>query len=284
MKSKYPGIPAQLHPMRPIYMALALFAVTVIVTMVACKKVEEKGPTISVQPGLASMDFNAGASVTFTVRGIAGDNELRRFSISQQQLGGASFSLKDTVVFGQDRSFEFYYTVPSGAPLVTLKFTIVDAVGREASSERTINVLTSLYLVETTGYELFTPFNMSGNNAFNFDSLTFMNLSSNPNAESIHLTESDITDDGVMSRTVGSPSGIKFVRNNAFNYAQASQITASGNFPVASAQAYISNIQVDDILITEYDTVQHRFAVIKFTDVIDGAASGSDRYVFNVKK
>ena len=96
--------------------------------------------------------------------------------------------------------------------IILVQSVLVHANGRDASTQRVINVLSSLYLVETTGYELFSPFNTTGSNIFNFDCLGFMNLSENPASGLVQFTEINSDNDVVITRTLGSLSCIKFFR------------------------------------------------------------------------
>ncbi len=250
----------------------------------SCKTKEEAGPAIFVTPGSLVLNADAGDLIEFSVNAVAGDNELRQVKITQKPDGGVTSTLKDTTLFGGNSEFFYVYTVPEGAPRIILTFTAVDNDGKSVSTLRDLYVNSATYLTETTGYELFSPFHFGSNNAFNLGNLTYLQLDTDPDSTVVDLTEKDETDDGQISRNITSLSGIKFVRNNSFNYAQASASSAAASYVSSVPQQLIINIQVNDILITEVDTILHRYAVIKFTGTFDDPDPNLDRYIFNIKK
>lgn len=250
----------------------------------ACKTKEEEGPAIFVTPDALVLNADANDLIEFTINAVAGDNELKKVQITQKPEGGITSTIKDTTLFGSNAEFFYVYTVPVGAPRILLTFTVIDASGKTLSTLRDLYVNSATYLTETTGYELFSPFHFGSNNAMNLGNLSYLQLDTNPDSTVVDLTEKDETDDGTISRNITSLSGIKFVRNNSYNYAQASATSAASNYVSSVPQQLITNIQVNDILITEYDTVLHKYAVLKFTGVFDDPDPALDRYIFNVKK
>ncbi len=250
----------------------------------SCKTKEEAGPAIFVTPGSLVLSADAGDLLEFTINAVAGDNELRQVKISQKPEDGITSTLKDTTLFGSNSEFFYVYTVPEGASRILLTFTAVDNDGKSVSTLRDLYVNSATYLTETTGYEMFSPFHFGSNNAFNLGNLSYLQLDTDPDSTVVDFTEKDETDDGQISRNITSLSGVKFVRNNSFNYAQASASSAAASFVSSVPQQLITNIQVNDILITEFDTILHRYAVIKLTGTFDDADPNLDRYIFNVKK
>jgi len=255
-----------------------------ILALSSCKTKEDDGPAIAVTPGSLILNADANDLIEFTINAVAGDNELKKVQITQKPEGGITSTLKDTTLFGSTAEFFYVYTVPVGAPRILLTFTVIDATGKSLSTLRDLYVNSGTFLTENTSFELFSPFHFGSNNAMNFGNLSFLQLDTNPDSTVIDLTEKDETNDGMISRNLTSLSGIKFVRNNSFNYAQASVSSAASNFVSSVPQQLITNIQVNDILITEYDTILHKYAVLKFTGVFDDIDPNFDRYIFNVKK
>jgi hypothetical protein len=87
-----------------------------------------------------------------------------------------------------------------------------------------------------------------------------------------------------LNYALTSYSGIKFVRNNSFNYPEATQQSAYNTYSSSTALSIVDNISVNDILITEYDTINHLFAVVKITAITNQTGSSSNKYTFNLKK
>jgi hypothetical protein len=261
-----------------------LSAVLLTVLLWGCKEKEPLPPAIFVSPQPTTLYGDANDIIEFVVSATAGDNALNRIVITQKPLGGITTTLKDTIVSGRESDFYFVYIIPEGETLLLLSFTIYDNEGYSATIARTINVEAAGYLTETTGYELYSPWNFGGNDGFNIASLSSIQLDAGGDSSIVDLTEFDDLDDSTPSNVLSSLSGIKFVRNNAFNYPQATSQSAENTYTSSTPVQLVTNVAVNDILITEYDTIQHKYAVIKITGVMDDAGVALDRYIFNLKK
>lgn len=261
--------------------SLAIFT---ILFVGSCRDKEEQGPILSVDPSELVLTRNAGDLLEFSIVATAGDNELRNLRITQKPENGITSVLKDTTLFGSHADFFHVYTVPSGTNRVLLTFTLYDSDGKSYATIRDLYVNEGSSLSETTGYELYSSNTPGGNNAFRIANLSFMQLATEPDSALVDLVEKDVTNDEMISRTLNSLSGIRFVRNNAFNYAEATATSAANSFSSSSAQQLIPSIAINDILITKYDTVQNKYAVIKITGVFDEVGTSLDRYMFNIKK
>lgn len=250
----------------------------------SCKDKEKAGPAIYIDPSSLVLTSNAGDLLEFTVTAKGGDFNLQQIKILQKPEGGVTSTLLDTIVSGSKTEFFYVYHVPAGSPRILLTFKAIDTDGNEASTLRDLYVESSIYLTETTGHELYSPFHFGSNNAFNIANSTWYQLDTDPDSADVDLLEADALNDGILSLDITSWSGIRFVRNNAFNYAEATGASAMNSYQSSIPQQLITDIQVNDILITEYDTVQHKYAVIKFTGVYDETDQNLDRYTFNLKK
>jgi hypothetical protein len=265
-------------------LSLALLAFTTVVFFFSCKDKEEKGPYMTITPGDLVLMRNAGDLLEFSIKCQAGDNELRNVRITQKPENGVTSTVLDTTLYGQEEDFFFVYTVPANTDRVLLTFTLYDVEGKSFKSLRDLYVNAGSYLAETTGHTLYSVNATGQNNAFQISNLTFHQLEADPDSSVIDIVEKDLTNDGQMSRAWTSLSGIRFVRNNSFNYAEATASTAANSYTSSNAQQLIANIAVNDILITRYDTLQNKYAVIKITGVHDEEGTASDRYTFNIKK
>ncbi len=262
---------------------LALIAATLVFAN-SCREKQEQGPVLSVNPSELVLTRNAGDLLEFAIVGTAGDNELRNIRISQKPENGITSTLLDTTIYGSHTDFFYVYTVPSGTNRVLLTFALYDTDGKSFTTLRDLYINEGEYLTEIAGYDLYSAYSAGNNNAFRISNLTFYQLELDPDSSLIDLVEKDLTDDGTMSLALTSFSGIRFVRHNSFNYAQATATSAEASFTNSSAQQLIPNIAVNDILITKYDTVQNKYAVIKIMGVQDLEGSANDRYIFNIKK
>lgn len=269
---------------KPIAIVSFVSAILITIALNSCKEKEILPPAIFVSPQSTSINADPDDIIEFVVSATAGDNALNRVVITQKPLGGITSTIKDTTVAGREMDFYFVYIVPSGASQYLLTFTIYDSEGYSATIGRTLQVSTAAYLTETTGYELFSTWNFGGNDGFNLSALSSIQLDAGGDSTLVDLTELDSEDNAALSLTLTSFSGIKFVRNNAFNYPQATTQSAEDSYSSSTPVQLVTNVAVNDILIAEYDTVLHKYAVIKITGVMDDTGVALDRYIFNVKK
>jgi hypothetical protein len=125
---------------------------------------------------------------------------------------------------------------------------------------------------------------VSSLNGFDISATEPLNLASLADSSGVDLIEFDLEDDEELSYSFSSYSGIKFIRNNDFNYAEATNQSAMDSYESSTPQSIISNVNVDDIIIAKYDTVNSRYAVIRVVGINDDAGTNADRYEFNLKK
>ncbi len=266
--------------------AVSLFALLLVCTIAitSCRDQEEHGPVLHLTPASLVMTRNAGDLLEFSIQATAGDNALRNLRITQKPENSITTVIKDTALYGKAADFFFVYTVPSGTERVLLTFTLYDTEGKSYATLRDVYIQNGTPLQETTGIELDAFYTPNGVNAFRIQNLELYQLATNPDSTLIDLVEKDLTDDGVMSRTLTSYSGIRFVRNNSFNYAEASNTSAANSYNSSNAQQLISNVAVNDLLIAKYDTINNKYAIIKIMAIYDEEGSVNDRYIFNIKK
>ncbi|MEN9347193.1 MAG: hypothetical protein RLZZ77_704 [Bacteroidota bacterium] len=248
----------------------------------SCKK--DDPPIISVSPSGSQINVDPGDLTEFNVELKAGDFELRNVVITAKPTGGVTSVLLDSTVYGKEAQFFYVYEAPFGTSDVILTFTIYDEEGNKNATARRMMISGTNLLSENSGFELYSKYATSAINAFNIGDLTSLQLGADPDSIHIDLVEYDETDDGELNYALTSYSGIKFVRNNSFNYPEATQQSAYNTYSSSTALSIVDNISVNDILITEYDTINHLFAVVKITAITNQTASSSDKYTFNLKK
>jgi hypothetical protein len=265
-------------------MKYSLFFI-LITSMIAfgCSK-DPVEPVIIVNPGGLIITLDAGNLVEFNVQCFAGDNALQRVEILQKPLGGVTTSVLDSLIGGEQADFFWVYELPLGEDDVALTFNLYDTDGRRGQTLRRVVSIGNSLLEESTGHHLYSLYSTTSPNAFNLAQNEPLFLTNDPDTLLIDLIELDETDDGTLSYSFTSQSGIKFAKNNSFNYSEATQNAAGSSFESSTPLQVMSDLAVDDIIITEYDTINHVFAVMKITEILDLAGSDDDRYTFNVKK
>jgi len=77
---------------------------------------------------------------------------------------------------------------------------------------------------------------------------------------------------------------MEFVKNNAFNYAEATNALAEDSYESSTAVQIVNNINIGDLLIVKYDIAGNKFAVIKITGVNNLGDDEQNNYTFNLKK
>lgn len=262
---------------------ILISALTLTFIFSSCKE-DPIGPSIFLIPGGIHIQAEADDLIEFDISARAGDNELRNLVITQKPEGGITTTLLDTMLQGNSADFFYVYEVPNGEDNILMSFAIYDSEGMEGSTGRRVFVTGNEFLIESTGHQIYSPYLEASPNAYDICENEPLVLSTLSDSSNVHLTELDSNDDDQLSLTFTSYAGNKFVRNNAFNYAEATHASAQNTYESSTALQAISNIQIDDILITKYDTINDLFAVIRITGAQDNVGLDSDRYTFNIKK
>lgn len=81
-------------------------------------------------------------------------------------------------------------------------------------------------------------------------------------------------------------AGLKFIRFNDFDYANASYLSVRKAFEVGIKNPILDNIKEDDIILTKLNrsSIDSGYVAIRIVYVIDSDSTLNDRYIFNVKK
>jgi hypothetical protein len=261
-----------------------LFVILIMLCVTFSCNRDPKPPVMLVSPGNLQVQVDAGGLVEFNISAFAGDFNLARILIQQKPINGITSTLMDTTVSGSQASFIWIYTVPQGNDDVVLTFRAIDTDGADGQTARRLVVQGNSFLSETSGHLLYSRYSSGVPNAFNIDNSEALFLATNPDSTTVDMVEFDETNDETPGMAIRSYSGIKFVRNNSFNYPEATAQSAQNTFSSSTPLQIISNLQVDDILITKYDTTANGYAIIKITGIDNNAGSDADRYTFNLKK
>ncbi len=261
------------HFILPVLFALVLFS---------CKK-DPLPPSIVVSPGDFQLQVES-ELIEFSLKCSAGDANLNSLTITTKPNGGITTTLLDTLISGRKNDFLYVLYLEPGIENQVVVFTVKDVDGYQGQTARRILNEGNVLLEETSGYTMYSPYSGNNSDAFDLSELEPLFLNTLSDSSGVDLTELDLTDDDMQSGNLTSLSGIKFVRNNSFNYAAATEASAKNTYNSSVPLQTISNIQIDDILITKYDTMEVKHAVIKITAIQDLAGSENDRITFNVKK
>lgn len=251
----------------------------------ACKK-DPEIPVIFVLPGGLNIPTFGGELIEFDVDAIAGDNPLTRITIVQKPVNGLTSTLLDTTIAGTQASFFYIYQVPAGDEDIVLTFTVIDTEGYQGQTARRLAIQGNNFLPESTGHSVYSAYSNAGNDAFNLDDATVQFTAADPDSMLVDIVEFDTSDDGEPGLAWTSLSGTEFVRNNSFNYPEATLASAESTFDSSTPVEIITALAEEDILVAKYevDSAVYSYAVIKITAINNDAGSDDDRYVFNLKK
>ncbi|MFZ6052282.1 hypothetical protein [Halocola ammonii] len=246
---------------------------------------ELQSPAIFVSPTAFNFTASPGQYVEFSVRAEAGDSDLRNLTIQLKPEGGLTQTILDTALAGDEAEFFYPYLIANSQEAnLNFTFKVYDQEGDNGGAIRKVSISGSSPLVESTGHRLYSKFATEENSAFNIENTQPLVLATNPDSSSVDLVNFDTTNDDVLTRSITSYSGVKFARNNDFNYAEATQQSAEGTYTSSTPVNLVSNLQIDDILITEFDTINNLYAVLQITNILDLEGTVDDRIEFKMKK
>ncbi|MEJ6795421.1 MAG: hypothetical protein QNK63_01800 [Flavobacteriales bacterium] len=261
-----------------------LLALIVALASVSCEK-DPEPPGVQVNPNTYIQYVDIDDVIEFTIEGIAGDASLRSLVISSKPEGGVTTTIFEEELFGELSTSTYVLEIgqnPVDDQLVV--FTVTDEDGYTGQTARRIQLNNDPVMVESTGHDLYSNFSTENTNGFNIIALEPLFMGSLPDSSGVDIAQLDATDDDVQGNVISSYSGIKFTRNNSFNYASARQSMAMSSYDASVPLQTISNLEIDDILITRYDTLNMLHAAIKIIDIQDMPGTEEDRIIFNLKK
>ncbi len=265
---------------------LVLVGITFVLSFASCNK-ENEGPLLFITPRDTQFSRQPGQLFEFSIRAMA-ESGVKHLRITQNFNNTVTQTLLDTTISGKDITIPYPYTVPtSGVNQIYFVFTLTDTEDRTVSIPRRCVVQGAALLTESTGHELFSFY--AGDDklrGFNIASGTGIAVTAQTDSSLIDIMDYPQVNDGVLSRRWRSPSGLKFVRFDAggFDYANATFASAKSNYTNGVKQDIISNIQLNDRIITKYSDEPEAYAVFSIQGLQDNEGSANDFYVFNMKK
>lgn len=266
----------------PLRFGLLLFIG--ILMIAGCKK-EIEGPRLQVTPNPTQFARQAGTVMEFGINASAEDG-LKTLRITKQASNSTTQTVLDTVLSGNNANFNYPFQIPAqGVSFINFVFTLEDMEGRKVSTPRKLVIQGSTLLEETSGFELEGVLGGTGaNRAFNISSGGEFQITAETDSSTIDIMEYDTDDDGLLSRSWVSPSGLKFVQSNSFNYAQATFNSAKAIFDNNDQQDVIEGISVNDIFVIRYSTDPGRYAVVKIDQIVEETEEAYGYYRFHMKK
>jgi hypothetical protein len=250
----------------------------------SCKKDKDSVPRVIVSPSALVITGNIGDLLTFSIT-VESDVRLSKFYISQQPDNQVPVTVLDTVITSKGVTFNYYYRLPAihAGKSVVFEFKAEDENGNVGKQARRvyINSPAAVTLTETTGHRVYS--NLSSNpDAYNLET----NAPQFSTADTTLRDMQDASDtSSVLSKILISPAGGKFVSNNGFDYANATDVSTLNAYNGGVKLTQLSGIAVNDIIITKLGSIStNKYVLIRITNVVDVAGKDNDYYEFNIKK
>ena len=261
-----------------------LLALFIALVGVSCDE-DPVSPSVVVTPNTFVQSINLDDVIEYSIEGIVGDAELSLLVISTQPEGGVTSVVSEEELSGISSNSIYTFELENDTIAEwNVIFTITDTEGRTGQTSRLAEVNDDPIMVESTGHEIYSNFSIENTNGFNITGLEPLVMASLADSTGVDLAQFDATDDETQENSLGAYSGIKFTRNNLFNYGSARQSFAGITYDAGEQSVTISDLQIDDILITRYDTLNMLHAVIKIINIQDMPGTEEDRIIFNLKK
>lgn len=179
--------------------------------------------------------------------------------------------------------FSYIYTAPTllvESAVVTLTFKITDNAGNVAKVERRVTVNNKLVgIPEKTGIVLYSPFSGMP------DALSLADVARPFILE--YSPEPETADIYVVSNEEFNPvawqsnTKAKFIRNNSFNYTEATAATINAVYTSSMRNDVISDIQPNDIIIVGHG--EYADGVFLVTTVMRGSDFNNDYMILSYK-
>jgi hypothetical protein len=263
-----------------------LIASLSLVFLCSCNKNKNSIPVIHITPSDINILANSGNIITFDISADGGNDALTRFIVQNQAENQSRLTILDTSITGKKFSYTYQYKVPdtlTGSVFIT--FSVYDADGDlgQAATRIIINP-TSIKLTEYPGDIIFSRFS-GKSDALNINTNTAQFSITAPSGLLDIADYDTIQSDSTLAQQWYSPAGNKFVRFNGFDYANATNLSASAAYNSGQKLDIITSLSINDIIITKANNGGNAiYAVIKITNIVEASSTINDRYEFNLLK
>lgn len=265
--------------MKRLNLAFFIF-ISLIITTYSCSK-DEDSSGISVTPGENYLIRDTGNVVNFTVK-INSKNDLSKYRITET-INNSTTTIKELNISGKNYIDWFDYKVPNvfntyGRHEIKLIFSAFDAKGAIMSRAKLIYVdINDRTLTEYSGNTMYSALS-NQHNAYDLITRT-PKYNTDSTSHIFDFTQPNAGDS--LGKTWISPSGVKFVKLNGFDYANATEGTVTNAYNSSVKNDTLRNLQPEDIIITKVGTT---YMALKMVYVIDDTGNANDRYMFSIKK
>ncbi len=260
----------------------------------SCKDKDVDEIVIALKPESFQIMANVGDYIIIETK-VQSNSKLNKFVINQTINSQQSTVILDSLISVKSFNFDYSYFVPdidvSLSNEIKLVFTFIDDNGN--SQKRTKIIIVNKEdevdepLSEILGSEMFSRL-ASNKNAFDLKSLQPLNYETADSSiryiEDYSFDTTSVKVDTLSHKWV-SPAGLKFLKYNSFDYANASSQSIKDSYLSGIETDFIDHIEEGDIILTYLSKADegHEFYAIKIMYIIDNDGVEEDRYVFNIK-
>lgn len=267
--------------MKNIILSISLFSLI----LISCEKSYKNTINITITPTEGHLIRTSGDVIIYNIK-ITSPESLSKFRISETIDHNTPINLLEKSITGDNHTESYSYIVPNistDSANITIKFSVETSSGDTKDRAKTVLALaTNSLLEEYAGNTMFSCSDtLTSTNLFNAYNL--LTVAPTNNADSTaHIADlCDSTGAGQFLRTWYSPSGIKFVRYNSFDYANATESMIEDAYNTGLKVEVLYDINQNDIMLTK---IGNKFCAIKLIYVIDEVGVQNDRYEFSIKK
>ena len=251
----------------------------------SCEKENESYFNLSINPTDAYSYMQSGDVITYDIN-VSSSTSLDLFKITETIENGFPDTLFIVNVPQKNNyTTSFSYQVPDQIGLdslseIKITFSARNTEGITVNRAKIIYVSGGEVLQEFSGNNMFSCENNCTPNRLDAYDL-FLKEARCSNDSASHIADKCDTINNTLSRCWYSPSGLNFVRNNSFDYVNATSQSAEATYLSSVPQNEICNISLHDIIITK---LENQYMVIKITDVRDESGYDTDFYDFSIKQ
>jgi hypothetical protein len=270
-----------------------LISLLVLLSINSCTKDKElEKPLVHVTPDALSVSSEVGEYVSFSIS-VDTDIQLRYFEITSQidnpgeplvvELDSA---LNNLTSF--DLTFYFLVTAAYANSNIIMSFQATDNNGHSGRHGMRIYVgplpTQPSSLSETTGHKMYSN-NSQNADAYNLEAGVAM-ISSLNDSTDLDLKDMPLNDTTeVLSGSWVSPAGGKFIKFNAFDYANATDSSLVNAYQSGVGLGQIDNVMDGDIILTKLgNSASFTYAAIQIVIINDPDSTDQDFYLFNFKQ
>lgn len=256
-------------------MRFYLFSILLIL-FYSCK--DKNQLNIVVTPATIFLSYKPGQVQNFQISASSTHYSLKKFSIYIYPVYTVRTEIFDSTLTGQNFNWTYSYKAPkcstqtvfdcefvindANGDQIELLYSITDIPDTVALTETSGNVMWSLQSLKQNGYNLH-----EGRPVFSSDT-------------SADIMDSTFT--SVLSRRWITKKNANFVRDNGFDYPNATNISVQNAFNSGQQTNRLTNISNGDIIL--YHSPDNFYSVIMITNVVDADSTLNDAYDFNFKK